>query len=301
MDPTVLKNVLSWSSLVVGGLSIIAVLIGLALKKRFVLGEVLTNLSIWLINQPLRIFVTGGILLTLSQPFKTIAPYKIPTTWLTAIIAFIISDFIYYWMHRLSHERRFLWAYHSVHHSSEEYNLTTAIRLPWFGTIIDSLFYIPLALVGFDPLLIASMKTLVLLYQYWIHTESIGKLGWFDRVFNSPSNHRVHHASNKRYIDRNHAGVFMIWDQLFGTYAEEADDEKVVYGLTKPIGSYNPVVINFKESVEMIKDVISACSMQEVYNYVCGKPGWKPEHKVDMPEISRPAGCLSIPSHRHLL
>jgi sterol desaturase/sphingolipid hydroxylase (fatty acid hydroxylase superfamily) len=188
----------------------------------------------------------------------------------------VVADFIYYWTHRASHRIRLLWAYHSVHHSSKEYNLSTAVRLPWFGIIGDVMFYVPAVLLGFDPVLLAIGKAFVLLYQYWIHTESIGKLGWFDRVLNSPSNHRVHHGSNPIYLDRNHAGVLMIWDRMFGTYQEELAAEPVVYGLTKPLNSYNPLVINVHEPLALLRDVRRAGSFGNALKVLFKGPEWAP-------------------------
>ena len=140
----------------------------------------------------------------------------------------------------------------------------------------DTLFFIPLVLLGFNPTLLLIAKTLVLVSQYWIHVESVGKLGWFDRWFNSPSNHRVHHASNGCYLDKNHGGILMIWDRLFGTYQEELSSVPVRFGLTKPLNSYNPFVINFKESWLLIRDMLQADTLKDACNYAIKGPGWKP-------------------------
>lgn len=238
--------------------------------------ESLANFAVWLINRPLYELATGGLFLGVLIPISKLTPLKLPVTGWTVVLTMLVADFIYYWTHRLSHEIRLLWAYHSVHHSSKEYNLSTAVRLPWFGTIGDVMFYIPAVLLGFSPVLLVIGKIIVLLYQYWIHTQSIGKLGWFDRFFNSPSNHRVHHGSNAVYLDRNHAGILMIWDRIFGTYQEELATEPVVYGLTKPLNSYNPLIINLYEPLALIRDVRRAASIGEAMKFVFKGPGWAP-------------------------
>jgi len=191
----------------------------------------------------------------------------------TMLLALVVADFTYYWKHRLSHETRILWAYHSVHHSSKEFNLSTAIRLPWLGTMSDALFYIPMAVMGFSPTLIVVAKTLVLLYQYWIHTQEIQKLGWMDKIFNSPSNHRVHHGRNLQYIDKNHGGILMIWDRLFGTY--QAEEEPVIYGLTKPLETYGALSINLQEPLQLIREVSQLKSIREGFIYL-----FKPQKKT---------------------
>ena len=234
----------------------------------------LANFGIWLIGRPVRAFLTGTVIVTILSAFKPLAIYHLPMTWTSAAITLLAADFIYYWTHRYSHEIRALWAYHSVHHSSNEFNLSTAIRLPWLGAATDALFYIPAVLIGFDPVLLAISKGLVLLYQYWIHSESIGKLGVFDRFFNSPSNHRVHHGSNLQYLDKNHGGILIIWDRMFGTY--EPEGEPVKYGLTTPLTSHNPVVINFIEYAHILRDVWRAKGINDKFHYVFGAPGWHP-------------------------
>jgi sterol desaturase/sphingolipid hydroxylase (fatty acid hydroxylase superfamily) len=238
--------------------------------------ETTANFSIWLINQFIKPVIIGGVFLAVLVPVSKWAPYTLPVTGWTMFLTLIVADFVYYWNHRISHQVRLFWTYHSVHHSSPEYNLSTAIRLPWIGLVGDTMFYIPLVLVGFNPVLLSFAKSIVLLAQAWIHTEAIGKLGWFDKVFNSPSNHRVHHGSNGVYLDKNHGGILIIWDRLFGTYQEELITEPVIYGLTKPINSYNPWTINFHETGVMFKEVRGAKSFKEALGYVFKGPGWSP-------------------------
>jgi sterol desaturase/sphingolipid hydroxylase (fatty acid hydroxylase superfamily) len=181
-------------------------------------------------------------------------------------------DFIYYWNHRASHESRWLWAVHVVHHSSEHYNLSTALRQPVAEGITLSVPYGLLALAGVRPSVIEQARAINLIYQFWIHTDTIPKLGPFEGVFNTPSHHRVHHGSNRQYLDRNHGSILIVWDHLFGTF--EAEDEPVVYGLTKNIDSYNPVTIATHEFVAMSEDVASAHTWRDRWSFVLRRPGW---------------------------
>ncbi len=157
------------------------------------------------------------------------------------VLAVVFYDFIYYWVHRLGHEVNLLWAAHQVHHSSEYFNLTTALRQTATGAFTTWPFYLVMAVLGFPPVVFAVAALIDLLYQYWVHTELVGKLGWVDRVLVTPSNHRVHHGQNDYCIDCNYGGILILWDRLFGTFVEERDEEKVVYGVRKPLASFNPV------------------------------------------------------------
>jgi sterol desaturase/sphingolipid hydroxylase (fatty acid hydroxylase superfamily) len=186
--------------------------------------------------------------------------------------AVAIWDAIYYWNHRAMHESRWLWAIHVVHHSSERYNLSTALRQPVadaFGMFVP---YSVMALAGFRPQLIEMARGVNLLYQFWIHTETIGKLGRLEEVLNTPSHHRVHHGSNRRYIDRNHGSILIVWDRLFGTFQRE--DEPVVYGLTTNVGSFNPVRIATHEHADILRDVARARTWRDRLGYVFRGPGW---------------------------
>lgn len=183
-------------------------------------------------------------------------------------------DFAYYWNHRFEHEVRLLWACHVNHHSSQKYNLSTALRQPW-TPYSSALFYPPLALLGVSPWLILVVGGFNLIYQFWVHTEVITKLPrWFEWVFNTASHHRVHHGSNGRYLDKNYGGILIIWDRMFGSFEEER--ERVVYGLTKNIATYNPLRIAFHEYAAIARDVMKSRSPREVFGYVFGPPGWTP-------------------------
>lgn len=176
--------------------------------------------------------------------------------WALPIIlaALFIDDFIYYWKHWLYHKSRWFWATHVVHHSSEHYNLTTALRQPWTNYISGTvLLKVPMVLLGFHPVLLAFVGGLNLLYQFWIHTETIKKCpAWFEFIFNTPSHHRVHHGRNPRYLDANFGGIFIIWDRIFGTFVPEQDDEKPDYGIVMPLKSHNPFKVAFHEYAAML-------------------------------------------------
>jgi sterol desaturase/sphingolipid hydroxylase (fatty acid hydroxylase superfamily) len=191
----------------------------------------------------------------------------------------VLDDFAYYWFHRASHECRFWWAAHVNHHSSQHYNLSTAIRQPWTGVLVGTWApWFPLVLLGFPPEMIFVQSGFSLLYQFWLHTESIRRMPrWFEYLFNTPSHHRVHHAANPRYVDRNYGGTLMVWDRLFGTFAAESDQEPCRYGLIKNIDTYNPIKIAFHEWAAIVRDVRSARSLREVFRYVFGPPGWQPD------------------------
>lgn len=198
--------------------------------------------------------------------------FDIPVVWWSWILLLFAEDFCYYWFHRLHHEVRTLWAAHVNHHSSTHYNLTTALRQSWTTPFTGFLFWAPLPLLGFPIEMILIQKSISLLYQYWLHTELIGKLGWFGVVFNTPSHHRVHHGRNPIYLDRNHAGIFIIWDKIFGTF--EPETEPVDYGLTRNIHTYNPVRIAFHEWVSMFKDAWHAKTWRGRLGYLVMPPGW---------------------------
>ncbi|NVJ88354.1 MAG: sterol desaturase family protein [Flavobacteriaceae bacterium] len=201
--------------------------------------------------------------------------FTLPFKWWSWILLLFAEDFIYYWFHRISHENRFFWASHVVHHSSKKYNLSTALRQTWTGSFVSFVFWIPLVLVGFHPIMVLTQISISLIYQYWIHTELITKMPkWFEAFFNTPSHHRVHHATNPQYLDRNHAGIFIIWDKIFGTFEPEV--EKPIYGLIKNINTYNPIKVAFIEWYNMFSDLFSSkTSILNKFKYLIKPPGWK--------------------------
>jgi len=200
--------------------------------------------------------------------------WQIPLTWWGIALAVIAADFTYYWEHRIAHEVRLLWTQHAVHHSSRDYNIITGIRFGPLEGVWSLLAHIPLVFIGFSPEMIFFGIIVVLAYQTWIHTEVIGKMGWFDAVMNSPANHRVHHGSDDKYIDRNYGGITVIWDQLFGTY--QAEEETPRYGLKRDFDSRNPMVVWFSEVPGLWHDMRTARTWGDAWRYMTRQPGWRP-------------------------
>lgn len=198
--------------------------------------------------------------------------FDIPVTaWWSWVLLIPAEDFCYYLFHRFSHRVRLGWAAHVNHHSSQHYNLSTALRQSWTTPLYGFVFYIPLAWIGFHPLAIVVAHSINLIYQFWIHTEAIDRLGPLEWVLNTPSHHRVHHGTNAQYIDKNYAGIFIVWDRLFGTF--EREDERVRYGLTKQLTSHNPLVIAFHEWMAMGRDLRRSASPRAAWRAVFGAPG----------------------------
>lgn len=198
---------------------------------------------------------------------------------LVFILAFFLEDLTYYWAHRLGHERRYFWASHVVHHSSQHYNLSTALRQTWTGNLAGGfIFWMPMAFIGIHPGIIALFGGLSLVYQYWIHTEAINRMPkWFEAVMNTPSHHRVHHATNPEYLDRNYAGVLIIWDKIFGTFIEESADNKPKYGIVNNLVTFNPFRIALHEWAGIFKDLSKSKSPSDFFGYLFGPPGWTPD------------------------
>ena len=195
--------------------------------------------------------------------------------WWAWTLLFFLDDFSYYWFHRMNHEVRLFWAGHVTHHSSEYMNFGTALRQGVGERLHKFLFWLWLPLLGFDALMILTMIGINLFYQFWVHTEMVDKMPkWFEAIFNTPSHHRVHHASNIRYLDCNHAGVLIIWDKWFGTFSEEMDIEKPIYGLTQNINSYNPAYVATHEYISIWKDVRRAKKWSDRLKYIFYAPGW---------------------------
>ena len=195
-------------------------------------------------------------------------------TWL---IAFVLYDLSYYWNHRIGHTMNVSWASHVVHHSSEEYNLTTALRQTSVPNVIGWIFYIPIALLGFPPWIIATVGSLNLLYQFWVHTQLIDRMpNWYEAIFVTPSNHRVHHAKNKIYVDKNYGGVFILWDRLFKTFQPELKEEKVVFGISIQLSSWNPVWGNIHFLASLIKDAWRTSSWKDKLTLWFRRTGYRP-------------------------
>ncbi len=201
-----------------------------------------------------------------------------PLRWWSWPCLFLLEDLCYYWFHRCHHEVRLLWAAHVNHHTSRYFNLSTALRQPWLTPITGPVFWLPLALLGFSPLQILTAQALSLMYQFWIHTEIIERLPRpLEWLLNTPSHHRVHHGKNARYLDRNHGGVLIVWDRLFGTFAPESEREPVAYGITHDISTFNPLRIAVHELAAIARDLRRASSLRVALGYVFAPPGWSPD------------------------
>jgi len=245
--------------------------------------DAITNLSCGIGSQLSGIFMkilTAGGYIYVYEHFG-IFKGQIPFTWWTIILLFIGVDFFYYWFHRLAHEISVMWGSHVVHHQSEEYNLTVALRQAWVQGAFSWWFYIPLAFIGFDPMMFFTIASFQTLYQFWIHTKFINKMHpAFEYVFNTPSHHRVHHGVNPQYIDKNHGGTLIIFDRLFGTFAPE--EAEVVYGVTKQTNSWNPLWANFEYWIDLFKQVFSARKFTDKLKLLFYAPGWKPAEQGGM-------------------
>jgi len=208
--------------------------------------------------------------------------FTIPMTAVWAWVAiFLLEDMTYYWFHRLSHERRFWWAAHVNHHTSQHYNLSTALRQTWTGGVAGTwLLWLPLAFFGFPPAMIAIQKGISLVYQYWVHTEAIRKLPPpIEAVFNTPSHHRVHHARNPVYLDRNYAGILIVWDRLFGTFQPELDEEPCRYGVVHQLATFNLLRVAFHEWIGIGRDIVR--EPRHALGWLFGPPGWSPDGSRD--------------------
>jgi alkylglycerol monooxygenase len=215
------------------------------------------------------------------------------TTWYGWLLALLFYDLCYYWLHRLGHESAILWAAHVVHHQSQSYNLSTALRQTSSGALLGWIFYVPMALAGVPPEVFGVVALIDLLYQFWVHTEHVPKLGWFDRWFCSPSNHRVHHAVNDLYVDRNYGGVLVVWDRIFGSFQEEDDKEKCVYGTRSPLNSWDPLWANAEVYAALFKDAWHARNWLDKLRVFLKPPDWRP--------VGRSAQALALGAFAALL
>lgn len=243
-------------------------------KELYRLPDAIANMSCGVTSQLTGLFLKILAIGAYQILFENFAFFTLEKNWLYWLVLFLLVDLSYYWAHRMSHEVNLFWGGHVVHHQSEDYNLSVALRQSSLQDIWTFGFTLPIALLGFetvDFVLVAAFNTL---YQFWIHTETIGKMGWFEYVFNTPSHHRVHHGRNPKYIDKNHAGSLIIWDKMFGTFQPE--EEKPTYGITKPLNSWNAAFANVSHYVEMGKDLKRIPSWTDKLKYLFKKPGWLP-------------------------
>lgn len=199
---------------------------------------------------------------------------------MTLFAAFLLQDFLYYWFHRASHNIHWFWAAHVAHHSSTHMNFSTAFRQSLMYPVAGMwLFWTPMILIGFDPIVVFAVVALNLAFQFFVHTKIVGKLGWLEKVFNTPSNHRVHHSINEQYIDKNYAGVLVIWDRMFGTYVEEDETDPCRYGIIGQLNSNNPIKISFHQWLHMFREVKNAASWRARYEALFGYPTSSEEHR----------------------
>ena len=243
--------------------------------KYYRLNDSIANLHQGIGSQLVGLFGKSVLFLGYLYIFEHWRLFEIPNTIWTWIVLFIGVDFFYYWFHRMSHQINALWAAHIVHHQSEEYNLTVALRQSWFQGWFSWVFYLPLALIGFDPIIFLTLSSFNTLYQFWIHTRTIKSMGFLEYILNTPSHHRVHHGSNPKYIDKNHAGTLIIWDRMFGTFQKE--EEEVYYGITKPLASWNPVWANIHYWKDLIETAKKSDSISDKIRVFVKPPGWFPE------------------------
>jgi len=246
-------------------------------RELYEIKDAATSISLGLGNLFIGILTKGFILMFFTWLY-TFRLFTIPyTIWWTWMVCFFADDFSYYWFHRTAHSIRWFWASHVVHHSSEKYNLAAALRQTWTGNLTGAfLFWSWMPLIGFHPAMIMLMQSVSLLYQFWIHTEAIDKMPkWFEFFFNTPSHHRVHHGSDLLYLDKNHAGILIIWDRMFGTFQPEVFTPK--YGLTKNVQTFNPLKVAFHEWVNIAKDLRKPHGIKHLFAYLFKAPGWSPD------------------------
>jgi sterol desaturase/sphingolipid hydroxylase (fatty acid hydroxylase superfamily)/uncharacterized membrane protein YhhN len=246
-------------------------------RNTYRLNDAINSISLGMLSEITKVFTFTLRLGIYTVAYAWVALWHNDAFWMSWygwLIALVFYDFCYYWLHRMGHESAVLWAAHVVHHQSQDYNLSTALRQTSSGALLGWIFYIPMAIAGVPPLVFAVVGMIDLLYQFWVHTEHVPKLGWFDRWFCSPSNHRVHHAVNDRYLDRNYGGVLIVWDRLFGSFEEES--EKCVYGTRAPLESWDPLWSNTEVYWALAKDSWHARNWGDKLRVWVKPPGWRP-------------------------
>lgn len=248
-------------------------------KKLYRLNDTISNFSLGIGSQVSGVLHKGILIALFIYVSDHFAPIHLPRTWWSFFLCLVLFDFLFYWAHRISHETNIFWGAHVVHHQSEEYNLSVALRQSWIHNLIAFFIFLPIPFLGFDPLTFLIAAGIDNLYQFWIHTRAIKKLpAIVEYFFNTPSHHRVHHAINPKYIDKNHAGVFIIWDRMFGTFKAEEDPEEIVYGITTQFKSWNPVWANYHYYKEMWDKAIQMKTWRERLYMIFARPGWLPDY-----------------------
>ena len=248
-------------------------------RNTYRLNDALNSIGLGIMSQIVGLFSALFTVWLYVLVFEHASLWQLPANALWVwLVGLVFYDLLYYWHHRFGHTVALFWAAHVVHHQSEDYNLSTALRQTGSGWVGGWLFYLPMAVLGFPPLVFGVVALVDLLYQYWVHTQQIGKLGWFDHWFCAPSNHRVHHAVNDKYLDKNYGGIFIVWDRLFGSFIEEdgPEGEKIVYGTRGPLRSWNPVWANLQYYADLFKDSWHAASWGDKLRVWFMHPGWRP-------------------------
>ena len=245
-------------------------------KRTYRLNDAITNINLGALNQISGIFTKVISIGIYTVVFEFFAITQLPVDWITFIVLFVLYDLCFYWSHRMAHTVSLFWGGHVVHHQSEDFNLTVALRQSSTAFIWSFPFYLPLAVLGFDPIQFLTVGAFNLLYQFWIHTEHIGKIGWLEYIINTPSHHRVHHGRDPKYIDKNYAGVFIVWDRMFGTFKEE--EGRPTYGITKSLNSWNPLYANFAHYIDLYNYVKQSKSWSDTKNMLFKQPGWLPNY-----------------------
>ena len=246
-------------------------------RSAYRVNDTLASLSLGTTSQITELATKLVIIAIYAFCFEHLRVTTLPVdAWWTWALGLLLYDFLYYWHHRMSHEVGILWATHVVHHSSEEFNLSTALRQTSSRFLLGWIFYLPMAVLGFPLIVFIVVGLIDLLYQYWIHTEQIGKLGWFDRVFASPSNHRVHHAVNDKYLDKNYGGILILWDRMFGSLIDKDARERCGYGTRSRLGTFSPLWANLEVFAALAKDAWHAQSWADKLRVFIKPPGWRP-------------------------
>lgn len=265
-------------------------------RNTYRINDTVSSLMLGILSQAQKFVVLGvgaGVYQWASE--ITAVPQWRTDHWFTWVLAFVLYDLCYYWLHRFGHERQILWAAHVVHHQSEDYNLGTALRQTSTGFVFGWIFYVPLFFLGVPAEVVLTVGSLNLIYQFWVHTQHVPELGWFEWIFVSPSNHRVHHAQNDCYVDRNYGGVFIVWDRLFGTYQPELPDQPCIYGIRGPLRSWNPLWALTHIYVDMLADMVRTGSWRDKARVLFARTGWQPadlaqslpRHKGDLQHFQR--------------
>jgi alkylglycerol monooxygenase len=262
-------------------------------RNTYRMADAVSSISLGMLSQTSAVFTVLLRVGLYTLAWEHLALWRNDDFWMSGwgwVLALLFYDLCYYWLHRMGHEVGVLWAAHAVHHQSQDYNLSTALRQTSSGALLGWLFYLPMALAGVPPLVFAVVGLIDLLYQFWVHTEQVGRLGWFDRWFCSPSNHRVHHAVNDRYLDKNYGGIFIFWDRMFGTFKEEDPNERCVYGTRGLLNSWDPLWANAQVYASLAHDSWHARRWSDKLRVWFKPPGWRPADVAE--RFPKPAFAL---------